>query len=72
VLSLGRRKFLSLAAKPSRKDLEFLINLVVDGKISPVIDRFYSLQQVPEAMQYLRQGHARGKVVIRVVEPQGS
>jgi len=36
------------------------------GKLTPVIDRRYSLEQVPAAIAYLEQGHARGKVVIDV------
>jgi NADPH:quinone reductase-like Zn-dependent oxidoreductase len=36
------------------------------GKLNPVIDRTYKLDQVPEAIRYLEEGHARGKVVITV------
>jgi NADPH:quinone reductase-like Zn-dependent oxidoreductase len=36
------------------------------GKVVPLIDRCYPLAQVPEAIRYLEQGHARGKVVITV------
>ncbi|WP_231514827.1 zinc-binding dehydrogenase [Oceanobacillus salinisoli] len=35
-----------------------------EGKVRPVMDRSYSLEKVPEALQYLAQGHSRGKVVI--------
>jgi len=38
------------------------------GKITPVIDRRYPLGEVPEAIRYLEQGHARGKVVITVAD----
>jgi NADPH:quinone reductase-like Zn-dependent oxidoreductase len=38
--------------------------LMATGKVTPVIDRRYSLKDVPEAIQYLEAGHARGKVVI--------
>jgi len=38
------------------------------GKLTPIIDRRYSLKDVPEAIRYVEQGHARGKVVI-TVEP---
>jgi NADPH:quinone reductase-like Zn-dependent oxidoreductase len=34
------------------------------GKVTPVVDRRYSLREVPEAIRYLEEGHARGKVVI--------
>jgi NADPH:quinone reductase-like Zn-dependent oxidoreductase len=43
-----------------------LQELLASGKVKPVIDRTYSLSEVPEAVRYLEEGHARGKVVIRV------
>jgi NADPH:quinone reductase-like Zn-dependent oxidoreductase len=41
-----------------------LADLMQSGKVTPVIDRTYKLSDVPEALRYLEQGHARGKVVI--------
>jgi NADPH:quinone reductase-like Zn-dependent oxidoreductase len=38
--------------------------LMESGKVSPVIDRTYKIQQTVEAVRYLEEGHARGKVVI--------
>ena len=53
--------------KPNKKeDLDFLKELFEAGKVKPVIDRRYSLSEVPEALQYLKEGHAKGKVVITV------
>ena len=49
---------------PRTADLEALKALVASGKVAPVIDRTYPLAEVPEAMRYLEEGHARGKVVI--------
>jgi NADPH:quinone reductase-like Zn-dependent oxidoreductase len=46
------------------KDLTVLGDLMQSGKVTPVIDRRYSSRDVPEAIRYLEQGHARGKVVI--------
>jgi NADPH:quinone reductase-like Zn-dependent oxidoreductase len=66
IMSLGGRKVRVLAAKPDAKDLEFIIRLVEAGKINPVIERRYPLDETAEAMRYLREGHARGKVVITV------
>jgi NADPH:quinone reductase-like Zn-dependent oxidoreductase len=66
LMSLGDRKIRHLAAKPSPKDLEFVIRLVEEGKIKPVIERVYPLHQTPEAVKTLRQGHACGKVVISI------
>jgi len=40
--------------------------MMQSGKVKPVIDRTYKLSEVPEAIRYLEQGHARGKVVITV------
>jgi len=64
VMSIGGKKMRLLVAKPDPKDLEFVINLVVEGKVKPVIDRSYPLQDTAQAVRYARQGHARGKVII--------
>ena len=40
--------------------------LVEAGEVTPVVDRTYSLSEVPEALRYLETGHARGKVVVTV------
>jgi len=65
-MSIGTKKMFSLAAKANQKDLEFVINLAADGFIKPVIDRYYSLEKVADAIRYMSEGHARGKVVIKV------
>lgn len=65
-MSLGSKKMCSLAAKSSKKDLEFIVNLTENGKIKPVIDRYYSLEKIADAIRYLSEGHARGKVIINV------
>lgn len=51
-------------AKTNEADLETLRQLAGSGKVTPVIDRTYSLNKTPEAVRYLETGHARGKVVI--------
>jgi NADPH:quinone reductase-like Zn-dependent oxidoreductase len=50
----------------NQKDLTALADLMQSGKVTPVIDRTYKLSELPQAIQYLEQGHARGKVVIAV------
>ena len=58
------QKLTSFVVKPNTEDLQFLKGLIEAGKVTPVIDRTYSLSEVPEALGYLEQGRARGKVVI--------
>jgi NADPH:quinone reductase-like Zn-dependent oxidoreductase len=52
--------------KENHEDLLVLKELIESGKVTPVIDRTYPLAEVPEAIRYLEEGHARGKVVITV------
>ena len=52
--------------KENHEDLIVLGGLIESGKVTPVIDRTYPLAEVPEAIRYLEEGHARGKVVITV------
>jgi len=67
ILSIDGKKFSLLAAKALTTDLEFVIKLVAEGKLKPVIDRIYPLKETIDAINYLRQGHAKGKVVISVL-----
>ncbi len=62
-VSQNLRRYLSI---PNNEDLVVLKDLVESEKLKPVIDRTYPLSEVPEAIRYLEQGHARGKVVITV------
>ena len=55
-----------LVSKERREDLQFLGELIEAGKVTPVIDRTYPLSEAPDAIRYLAEGHARGKVVITV------
>jgi NADPH:quinone reductase-like Zn-dependent oxidoreductase len=53
---------------PNHADLVFLRELIEAGKVTPVIDRTYSLSEYSEAFRYLDQGHAQGKVIISVAQ----
>ncbi|QGY48055.1 zinc-binding dehydrogenase [Maribellus comscasis] len=66
LLSLGKKKMLAVSAKANMADLEFIATRVAKGQIRPVIDRTYTLEQTPEAMEYANTGHAQGKVLIKV------
>jgi NADPH:quinone reductase-like Zn-dependent oxidoreductase len=61
-----RRTLTMMMAKPNQDDLACIADLMKNGSVTPVIDRGYRLDEVPEAIRYLEQGHARGKVVITV------
>jgi NADPH:quinone reductase-like Zn-dependent oxidoreductase len=60
------QKMASFTVKPNREDLQQLKQFIEDGTHTPVIDRTYPLAQVPEAIGYVEEGHARGKVLISV------
>jgi NADPH:quinone reductase-like Zn-dependent oxidoreductase len=75
-LLLGRAIFLgsdrrmaALSVTVNPNDLSQLAELVEAGKVKPVIDRRYPLREVPEAVRYVAEGHARGKVIIDVAGP---
>jgi NADPH:quinone reductase-like Zn-dependent oxidoreductase len=55
-----------LVSTPRPEDLAEIAALVEAGQVTPVIDRTYPLAEVPEALRYVEQGHARGKVVISI------
>jgi NADPH:quinone reductase-like Zn-dependent oxidoreductase len=66
VSPLVRQRIRILMAKPSRQNLATLRELAESGKLTPVVDRTYSLAEVPDAIRYLETEHARAKVVITV------
>lgn len=55
-----------LMVPQNNKDLIAITELCVAGKVTPIIDRVYPFDQGPEALRYVGEGHAKGKVVIRV------
>lgn len=65
---MGSKKMCAVFAPPTHEDYLFLIELFEAGKLVPVIDRHYPLNEVAEALRYYGEGNARGKVVI-TVEP---
>ncbi len=67
VSMIGSKKMGIVIGKLSNnKDLVFMKELLEAGKVVPVIDRVYPLSEVAEAIRYLEEGHAKGKIVINV------
>jgi NADPH:quinone reductase-like Zn-dependent oxidoreductase len=60
------QRMVNFTVAPNQEDLQALKELIEAGKVTPVIDRTYSLSEAPEGIRYLEEGHARGKVVITV------
>jgi NADPH:quinone reductase-like Zn-dependent oxidoreductase len=60
------QKIGTMLAELNQKDLTLLAEMMQSGQMKPVIDRTYKLSELPDAVRYLEQGHARGKVVIAV------
>jgi NADPH:quinone reductase-like Zn-dependent oxidoreductase len=50
----------------SQPDLEFLRDLMAEGKLTPFVEKTYSIDETPEALRYFNEGHARGKLVIEI------
>ena len=62
----GSKKMSNMLAKPNQRDLSFMTELLEAGSVVPVIDRCYPLSEVGDALRYLEEGHATGKVIITV------
>lgn len=58
----------NILMKPNAPDLELLAELLAKRAVVPVIDRVYPLSETPEAVRYVEEGHARGKVIVTVSE----
>jgi NADPH:quinone reductase-like Zn-dependent oxidoreductase len=69
---IGSKKTCFFIAKINQKDLVFLKDLLEAGKVVPVIDRRYPLSDAAEALRYLEERHAQGKVVITVEHRNGT
>jgi NADPH:quinone reductase-like Zn-dependent oxidoreductase len=62
----GSRKVVFFIAKLDRESMETLAELLESGKVKPVVGRTYPLSEVAQALDYVSEGHVRGKVVIDV------
>ncbi len=60
------QEFVMLLAVLRKDDLAIVGDLMQSGKVTPVIDRHYRLSEIPAAIRYSEEGHARGKIVINL------
>jgi len=61
----SKKKMGVVGVKPNQK-LDYIVDLIKTGKIKPIIDKVYSLEEIPRAMQYMADGKVIGKVVIKI------
>lgn len=62
----GNKKISSLLQRANQKDLNYVKELLETGKVKPIIDKRYKLNEITEAFKYFQEGHAQGKVVITI------
>ncbi len=67
LVSSGGRTMTNLSMKSDKEDLAFVKELIDAGKVAPVIDKRFPLDELPEAFQYYAEGRSRGKVVVTMV-----
>ena len=58
--------FESYVTTSNQADLKFLSELMAEGKMTPFVEKTYSLDQTADALRYFEEGHARGKLVIKI------
>jgi NADPH:quinone reductase-like Zn-dependent oxidoreductase len=62
----GGQQFSVLMAKANAQDLSLIKELIEAGQVKPVVENLYAFEQIPEALRHLGEGHAKGKLVVRV------
>jgi len=60
------QKFERYITRNDRADLKFLSDLMAEGKVTPFVEKTYPFAETAEALRYFEQGHARGKLVIKI------
>jgi NADPH:quinone reductase-like Zn-dependent oxidoreductase len=66
ISKIGSKNVRNFVARMNREDLDFISELIEAGKVKPVIERRYPLSEAADALRYVGEGHAKGKVVITV------
>jgi NADPH:quinone reductase-like Zn-dependent oxidoreductase len=65
---LGSRKLVFFICKPNRADLAVVRELIEAGKVRPVVDRVYRLDEIADALATMGEGHVQGKLVVRIAD----
>ena len=60
----GSQRVATFIASLTKESMEFLAELMADGRVTPAIDRRYSFSEVPQALEYMNAGHSRAKIAI--------
>lgn len=68
---IGRQKIVSGVMKETKEDMQFIYKLIEEGKLKPVIDKYYTLSEIPEVHRYVEKGHKKGNVVVTVQNNDG-
>jgi NADPH:quinone reductase-like Zn-dependent oxidoreductase len=71
ISSSKQQKIGMVNSKPDQKGLAYIKSLIESGKVKPLIDKRYKLEEAAQAMAYLEEEHARGKIVLTVIEGKG-
>jgi len=66
------QKFESYVTTSNQADLTFLGDLMAKGKVTPFVEKTYSLDQTADALSYFEEGHARGKLVVKIDADESS
>jgi NADPH:quinone reductase-like Zn-dependent oxidoreductase len=64
VSRFGGPRMTPMLTRPTKQDLTTLRGLLASGSMTPVVERTYPLHEVPKALEYLGEGHVRGKLII--------
>ncbi len=62
------QKFESYVTASNQADLKLLSDLMAEGKVTPFVEKTYSLDQTADALRYFEEGHAQGKLVIKIAD----
>ena len=66
IVSIGNQRVATFIASLTKESMEFLAELMADGRVTPAIDRRYTFSEVAGALEYMNEGHARAKIAVAI------